>query len=1026
VTASSTNSSAATGDGGLAINTSFSNCEQMTSSPGGNVYLVGYLGATIRKIAAGTTIVSTVGGNGLDGVSGIPGPALSAQLNSPKSIAVDHTGNVFLADQYNNRIYRIDASTHQIQNFVTVTNPGGMAVDGAGNLYYTSNSGLYVMKATPTGAVSTFVGSGIYGHTGDGGPATSARINRADGLAFDNTGNLYIADVQNNCIRKVTAGGIITTIAGTGTQGYTGDGSAAINATFNNPLGVCVDQKGNVYVADNGNNVVRKIDAAAGIITTAAGTGIGGYGGDNGLATTAKLDYPYGVITDSLNNLYISDQFNQRVRKVTITTGIITTFAGDGSSIYNGDNIPANTAGISNPVGMAFDNSWNMYVTDWTNGRLREITNAMAATPTGVLTGIVFYDDNGNGIWDPNEAGADNITASAIKAGVRQTTTSRNGIFKLQTDTGSYTVSIDSLPYYTVTPASRSLQLVTNPMYDSAYFALQPIAGKQDLKVTLLPLTRSRPGLALQYRLFYQNAGTTTVDNTTLAFVSSNKTYITSTIPAYDSLSTDSATAFWHLGRLTAHQSGSVDINANAYPPPVTNIGDYLHYTTYIGPATGDLTPGDDTARLIQIATGSYDPNEKTESHEGIITPAQVASGEYLDYTIRFQNTGNDTAFTVLVRDTLDTKLDASTLHMMETSHDYQLAITNGNDLTFTFNNIRLPDSSTNKAASQGFIHFLIRPKNTVQPGDDIAGRSSIYFDYNLPVTTNTVHTLVGALPALPPKPVANTIATSYCATASQQTIALANLPTAASAWVKLNGTALALTAGNQFTMTPAQLAQTKYSVKIGYSNAAGESSAVYPFTITPASTPVVTLSADKTTLTSASDEIRLSAVARGGGGTTPLYTFAKDRAFAGILQAESPANTFNVQSSDLAIGDNWLYVRMKTSDTCFTRATAVDSIKLSRTASTIGITDPDNPGIMIIGYPIPFTRQITLTGLSDAKTYAIVIYNSTGVQLQSLVITGAQNAIINTNAWSAGSYWISITDTKRNRRLGTLHVNKL
>jgi uncharacterized repeat protein (TIGR01451 family) len=1030
ISAISSTGGGVTGDGSTAINTTIYNTSHLTVSPAGNIYFDDNLGQTIRKIATGTTLVSTVGGNGRDGVSGIPGPALAAQLFSPMNLTADRAGNVFIVDDYNNAIYRIDKTSGQIQNLVNVASPMGIAVDGAGNVYYTRNSGMNVVKMTPSGATSIVAGSTIrYGHTGDGGPATAATLNDANGLALDAAGNLYIADIQNNCIRKVTAAtGIITTIAGTTVSGYTGDGSPATTATLNSPFGVTVDRPGNVYVVDNGNNVVRKIDAATGIISTVAGTGIAGFSGDNGLATAAQLNYPYRVITDSLNNLYISDQFNQRIRKVDVRTGIITTFAGNGQSAYSGDNVAANTTAISNPVGIGFDSAYNLYVNDWTNNRIRMIANVLASPPlipTGIMTGIVFYDDNGNGIRDAGEAAADSITASAVTGSTRLTTTTKNGIFKLQADTGSYTVSVDSLPYYSITPASRPLHLVADATYDSVSFALQPIAGKQDLQVALLPLSPSRPGFPLQFRLFYRNIGTVPVNNVTLGYTGSNKAFITSTLPLFDSLSADSATAFWRLGTLNPHQAGSVEIHEKAYAPPIANIGDYLHFVATINPITGDLNPADDTARLTQSATGAYDPNEKTEVHQGTITPAQLAAGEWLDYTIRFQNTGNDTAFTVIVKDTLDAKLAWPTLLVTETSHNYQLVVDGGNKLTFTFSNILLPDSLINPAASEGFIHFRIRPLPTLTAGTDITGRSSIYFDANPPVLTNTVHTIIGNLPVQPPKPTVANLAANYCSAAGQQPVSLSNLPAGTSAWVKIDGVPQSLT-GAGVVLTPAQLTAGNNTFTIGYTNAAGESRAQYPFTITPASTPVVTVAADNTVVGNLSAPVLLTATSKSGGGFRPLFIFAKDRNFTNLVQAESSANTVSLQSSALAVGENWYYVRMKTSDSCFTKATAVDSIKLTRKATAGGFTDPDNPGVEIIGYPNPVTRQMTLTGLSDQKSYEIAIYNSIGVRVQTFIVTGTQTRILSTAAWPAGNYWIGITDIGRNTRLGQLHVSKL
>ena len=172
-------------------------------------------------------------------------------------------------------------------------------------------------------------GNGTAGHSGDGGPATSAELSYPSGVAVDTAGNIYIADSTNNRIRKVAAStGDISTVAGNGTAGYSGDGGAATSAELSNPIGVVVDAAGNIYIADEVNNRIREVTASTGIITTVAGDGTRGYSGDGGAATSAELYYPFGVSVDAAGNIYIADYGNARVRKVTASTGIITTVAG--------------------------------------------------------------------------------------------------------------------------------------------------------------------------------------------------------------------------------------------------------------------------------------------------------------------------------------------------------------------------------------------------------------------------------------------------------------------------------------------------------------------------------------------------------------------------------------------------------------------------------------------------------------------------------------------------------------------------
>ena len=222
------------------------------------------------------------------------------------------------------------------------------------------------------------------GFSGDGGLATSSQLDSSKGIAVDLAGNLYIADTNNNRIRKVNTSGIINTIAGTGGYGFSGDGEAAINATLRAPSGVLLDLLGNLYIIDTNNHAIRKIDSS-GIIRTIAGTGEQGYSGDEGSATAARLYYPQGIIFDSARNLYIADSSNHRIRKID-SSGIINTIAGTGVAGYYGDGISAINAQLNNPIGLALY-SGNLYIADTINNLIRKIDasgiimNIAGATP---------------------------------------------------------------------------------------------------------------------------------------------------------------------------------------------------------------------------------------------------------------------------------------------------------------------------------------------------------------------------------------------------------------------------------------------------------------------------------------------------------------------------------------------------------------------------------------------------------------------------------------------------------------------
>jgi trimeric autotransporter adhesin len=406
-----------TGDDGDASYATFNSPRYLAVSRAGNLYIHDYNHFVIRKITGATNIISNYCGNYTKGTSGIGGPASEAQLYQFNNVTVDRAGNIYVTDINNNKVYRIDAATGIINRIAgtgikglnhgnglpataaNIVAPAGVVTDTSGNFYFIEN-GMAVRKVNiATGIISRVAGGIQYGYSGDGGPATSARLNQANGLAFDMAGNLYISDRDNHVIRKVSAAtGIITTVAGSGTAGYSGNGGLAIAATMNEPNGVTVDRFGNIYISERRNSVIRRVDAITGIITTVAGiAGSAGFNGDNQPAVTAIISYPYGITTDTDGNIIFADQATQRVRKITIATGIINTIAGNGSIIYNGDNIPATTAGIFNPGSVCFDTAGNLYIGE--NARIRKIiydtapvtpvtrmiTNNQAST---IITGI--------------------------------------------------------------------------------------------------------------------------------------------------------------------------------------------------------------------------------------------------------------------------------------------------------------------------------------------------------------------------------------------------------------------------------------------------------------------------------------------------------------------------------------------------------------------------------------------------------------------------------------------------------------
>lgn len=257
--------------------------------------------------------------------------------------------------------------------------PSGLAFDTAGDLFIADTANHLVLEVNLVGIISTIAGTGEQGFGGDGGAATSALLDAPIGVAVDAAGNLYIADTHNQRIRKVS-GGTITTIAGTGDAGFSGDGAAATAATLSLPTGVAVDSNGNIYIADTDNHRIRKI--AAGLITTVAGNGEQTYSGDGGLATAAGLDSPSGIAVDAAFNLYVGDTQNQRVRMITFSTGIISTVIGTGVKGFNGDGAGATTE-LAGPRGVAVGANGSVYVADSDNQRIRSLAAGQVTTIAG-------------------------------------------------------------------------------------------------------------------------------------------------------------------------------------------------------------------------------------------------------------------------------------------------------------------------------------------------------------------------------------------------------------------------------------------------------------------------------------------------------------------------------------------------------------------------------------------------------------------------------------------------------------------
>ncbi len=417
--------------------------------------------------------INTVVGNGTAGFSGDAAAAFAAQVNFPTSIARSANGTLYIADTFNNRIRSVqtDGIIRTVVGTGTrgfsgdgaaataalISPPYGVAADAAGNIYFSDSLNNMVRKVSTSGTITRIAGTGVQGYGGDGGNAVDSLLNLPTGVAVDSAGNVYVADTQNHRVRKISTDGKIATVLGTGQPNYDGDGKPGDQAPIYYPESVALDSAGNLYVADTFNHRIRKL-STAGIASTVAGNGVAAFRGDGGQAASASLNYPRGVFVDASGRVLIADSINNRIRMVT-ENGVIRTIAGAGFFGDAGDGGPAVLALFRYPRAVISDGSGGLLVLDTDNQRIRQLTplpQAPSINQNGVVSSTAFGGSMAaaRGSWVE-------IYGSNLAQGKREWASSDFVDGKAPTSLAGTSVTIGGLPAYVayVSPGQVNVQV---------------------------------------------------------------------------------------------------------------------------------------------------------------------------------------------------------------------------------------------------------------------------------------------------------------------------------------------------------------------------------------------------------------------------------------------------------------------------------------------------------------------------------------------------------------------------------------
>jgi hypothetical protein len=496
-----------------------------------------------------------------------------------------------------------------------LNNPRTVAFDGAGNFYIGDQFNNRVRKVSTSGTITTVAGTGTAGYTGDGGPATNAELNGPQGVVVDGAGKLYIGDPYNSRIRMVDTSGTITTVVGSGTGG---DGGPAVSAIIDFPIGMAVDGAGNFYFADFGAHRIRKVNVSTGIITTVAGTGTAGFTGDGGPATSAEINAPTGVEIDASGNLYVSDFGNNRIREVNASTGIITTVAGNGNYGYTGDGGPATSAELNGPEGVTVNSAGDIYIPDVSNHVVRWVNASTGIIMTMAGTGTAGYTGDGGAATKATFNSPEYVALDGV-GNVYIADVNNNVIRKVNVST----TSLSFVATQVGLTSSDSPQTVTLTNIGTTSLSL-PIPG-----------TGNNPSISANFTLNSSSTGTCPLIGSTSSSAGTLASGFTCTLPisfvptAVGSitgtlvLTDNSLNATSPYASQTIHLSGTgVQVTIAPTTLPNGSVG-----TAYSQPLTA--TGGVTSPYTFSVTTGSLPAGLSLNGATGVILGTPTTAGSY-------------------------------------------------------------------------------------------------------------------------------------------------------------------------------------------------------------------------------------------------------------------------------------------------------------------------------------------------------------------------------------------------------------